>query len=450
MAPRTSTLIVPVENQLRELDAKLLLSCIAAERGFPVVLGSRAFIHFAVASLPRGVYLAKSMRALSNRMFDIIRKIGHEIVAWDEEALVRAPDPQYWDRRLSAGTVQKVSAIVAWGPDDARVFREYPGYAGAPIHITGNPRVDMMRREVRPFYAREVESIRERFGRFVLVNTNFGWNNHFIPNFAQINTVGKQMDGFMKSLVAHRTAIFEYFKKMVPVLSAELPGVKILVRPHPTENHAPWNQIAERLDNVEVVHEGNVIPWLMACEALVHNSCTTAVEAFILDTPAVAYQPVRMKNFDDELPNSLSHRAFSLDELGRTLRAILSGERKINDFPSRRQRIEQHIAALEGPLAAERMVDVLEQAGYASRLPPRPSPGRYLEGWVHTKARNCVKAINMRRSGHRNSIEYHAHRFPDIALEDLRGKVERLGRQLDRFEEIRVRQLSRHIFGIER
>ena len=49
MANSASTLIIPVENQVRELDAKLLLSCIAAERGIPVVIGSRAFVHFEVA-----------------------------------------------------------------------------------------------------------------------------------------------------------------------------------------------------------------------------------------------------------------------------------------------------------------------------------------------------------------------------------------------------------------
>ena len=72
MANSASTLIIPVENQVRELDAKLLLSCIAAERGFPVIIGSRAFVHFEVASIPRGVYLAKSMRSLSNSMFKIL------------------------------------------------------------------------------------------------------------------------------------------------------------------------------------------------------------------------------------------------------------------------------------------------------------------------------------------------------------------------------------------
>ena len=71
MINSASTLIIPVETQVRELDAKILLSCVAAERGFPVIMGSRAYIHFKVASLPRGVYLAKSMRKLSIRMFSM-------------------------------------------------------------------------------------------------------------------------------------------------------------------------------------------------------------------------------------------------------------------------------------------------------------------------------------------------------------------------------------------
>jgi len=37
----TASLIIPVENQVRELDPKLLLACVAAQRGFAAVIGSR-------------------------------------------------------------------------------------------------------------------------------------------------------------------------------------------------------------------------------------------------------------------------------------------------------------------------------------------------------------------------------------------------------------------------
>jgi surface carbohydrate biosynthesis protein len=447
MTSRASTLIIPVENQCRELDAKLLLSCIAAERGFPVVLGSRTFIHFEIASLPRGVYLAKSMRTLSERMFDIFRKLGHEIVAWDEEGLVRMPDAHYWKRRLSTKTSEKLAALLAWGPDDARAFREYPGHAGAPIFITGNPRGDVMRRELRGYYSTEIESIRERFGNFVLINTNFGWSNHFLPKFNQ--TGADASDEYMARLIDNRATVFEAFKEMVPTLAASLPEHTILIRPHPVESHEPWQKVAKDFENVAVENEGNVIPWLLACDALIHNSCTTAVEGFILDRPVLAFAPEKMEHFDDELPNALSTRISSVHELVSALRAILAGNASIPDLDRKKQRLDNHITALEGPMASERMIEVLEKLGYAEGPPERPSVGPYLVGSAHTKLRTAVKRINMRREGHRNSIEYHDHRFPEISVEELREKVRRLGRELNRFERIQIRRRSDHIFDID-
>ena len=184
MSDDRSTLILPVENQVRELDAKLLLACVAAERGFPVVMGSRALVHYRVSSIPRGVYLAKSLRRLSEKMFSILDNLGHDIVAWDEEALVRYPDVSYYyGRRLSPKTMRLTTALFAWGPENKALFRNYPGYDGTPIYVTGNPRTDMMRPELRGYYAEEIERIHERYHRFVLVNTNFGWNNHFLRAF---------------------------------------------------------------------------------------------------------------------------------------------------------------------------------------------------------------------------------------------------------------------------
>ena len=107
----TPTLIIPVENQTRELDAKLLLACAAADRGFSVILGSQARIHYSMATYPRGVYLAKSMRSLDEKMFGIIRMLGHEIVAWDEEALIRFSDEGDCGHRLSYKTMKDIAAL---------------------------------------------------------------------------------------------------------------------------------------------------------------------------------------------------------------------------------------------------------------------------------------------------------------------------------------------------
>ena len=128
MGNSVSTLIIPVESQVRELDAKILLSCVAAERGFPVIMGSRAYAHFELASIPRGVYLAKSMRSLSNTMFRIVRQLGHEIVAWEEEALVHPPADTYFTLRLSPTTIKNVSHVFAWGAGKCRPASAVSGF----------------------------------------------------------------------------------------------------------------------------------------------------------------------------------------------------------------------------------------------------------------------------------------------------------------------------------
>jgi surface carbohydrate biosynthesis protein len=448
-----STLIIPVETQVREMDAKILLSCVAAERGFPVIIGSRAFVHYQIASFPRGIYLAKSLRTLSMRMFNILRQLGHEIIAWDEEGLLRWPDPEYYRQRLSPITIGQISHLLAWGPDNARVFRDYPGYKGTPIHITGNPRIDLMRPELREYYHSQVTALRERYGDFVLVNTNFGLVNHFYPELGYLKkAVESKVTGTVNPYDAgkgrHKLALFHYFQEMLPKLCAAVPGRTVVLRPHPSENQAVWHAIAERCPNLRVINEGSVTPWVMAARAVIANGCTTLIEAAVLDTPAVAYQPVTSEEFDDNMPNALSHRVFSLDELCAKTRAIIANELGPFDYAVRRKILDQHIAALDGPLAAERMVAVLEAGEYNRKQPPVPARSDYIRGWVHTKMRTLIKRINMRRPGHRNNAAFHDHRFPKISVEEIVERINRLGRLMNRFESIRVRQHSRHIFKI--
>ncbi len=456
MAARPSTIIMPVESQVRELDAKLLLSCLAAERGFPVIIGSRAFVHFIVERLPRGVYMAKSMRTLSIRMFAILRKLGHEIVAWDEEGLVRWPDEEYYRWRLSPVTLSQVAHLLAWGEDDARVLRQYPGYPGTPIHITGNPRIDLLRPELRDFYRQKADLLRQKYGDFVLINTNFSKVNHFFPHLSELKKPAAALEAggeetFDAGKGRLKQLLFEHFQEMLPALCRAVPGHTVIVRPHPAENHGPWLAIAARCPNLLVINEDSVTPWLLAARLLIANGCTTMIESAVLGTPTIAYQPVVGGRYDDDLPNEVSHRAFSLEELCSLAAEIMAGRLGAVPEEERRVVLDRHLAALDGPLAGERIVDVLVRGGYLQGPPPPPSPGSYCQGWLHNKVRTLSKKINMHRPGHRNNLKYHAHRFPGVTVAELEASMARLDALLGggRFQSLRVRQLSRYIFRIE-
>jgi surface carbohydrate biosynthesis protein len=224
-------LIIPVENQVRELDAKLLLAVVAAQRGFQSLIGFRREMHFHIAKFPRGIYLSKSMTVHSEMIFGILRSLGHGIAAWDEEALVHLPPEIYYSRRLSPKALTLVSHFFAWGEDNAELWRRYPQFpTDAEINVTGNPRNDLLRAEIRQYYAEEVKNIQNNFGDFFLINTNFNHINAFSPvqnlfqptkhageppkfGRAARGMTREYAEGFQK----HKQAVFNSFLEMIPM-----------------------------------------------------------------------------------------------------------------------------------------------------------------------------------------------------------------------------------------
>lgn len=462
MGKLASTLIIPVESQVRELDAKILLSCVAAERGFPVIMGSRAFTHFQAASVPRGVYLAKSMRSLSNTMFRILRQLGHEIVAWEEEALVHPPPDTYFTLRLSPQTIKQVSHVFAWGQENVDLLRQYPYLpAGLPIHITGNPRGDMLRIEMRPYFDVEVDKLRNQYGNFILINTNFSDVNPFIPSvglFVPAKNPYKELKlgqsgigmsrQFAAGLWTHKQAIVEDFKRLIPSLVQAFPDFTIIVRPHPSENYKIYHDIAAKFKQVVVTNEGNVIPWLLAAKAMVHNGCTTGLEAYVLGVPTISYLATLNEYYDYEyqgLPTKLSYQCFNFEELKSTLVRILSGELGVAEGEERKRLIDYYLAAQHGPLSCDRMVDILEQNDYSRKQPSANPIGTYIQGWLSAKLKALLTNLNMHRPGP-NRLIYHDHRFPEITVADIEQRIARFSKLLNRFDRIKVEKYSKHLF----
>jgi len=459
------TLLIPVENQVREFDPKLLLACIAARRGFSSVIGSHRDIDLRIASFSRSLYLCKSFTVSNLKMFQIIHRLGHEIVTWDEEALVHLPAEMYFSRRLSPLTMKYVSHLFAWGEDNAELWRQYPEFpAGLPIHITGNPRNDMLRPEMCAFYEREVEEIRNGYGEFILVNTNFNHVNSFSPvqnlfqpvNYPGAEAVfGKSARGMTREYAEgfrdHKTAIFEDFQRLIPALEQTFPSYTIIVRPHPTESQDIYNKIAAQCERVRVTNEGNVVPWLMATRALIHNGCTTGVEAFVMGVPAISYRATVNDFYDHgfyRLPNLLSHQCFDFEELSIALGKILAGELGAANGEERKALIEHHLAAREGPLACERIIEVLEEIMEDRPELPKPALADRFGGWWIANGRRLIKRVKAHLPGPHNRLEFQRHRYPGISLGELHDRIRRFQKLLGYEAEFRVKQLYPHIFQI--
>jgi surface carbohydrate biosynthesis protein len=459
-------LLIPVENQVRELDPKLLLAYVAARRGFPSVIGPRREMHLHLTSFARSIYLSKSTTMASVKVFRILRKLGHEIVAWDEEALVHPPQDIYFSRRMNPTALTYVSHLLAWGPENVDLWRQYSQLPKEmSIHITGNPRGDILRPELHGFYEKEVKELRQKYGEFILVNTNFNHVNGFVPilnlfqpvkglrNKPKFGRAAKGMSfEYAQGLRDHKQAVFEEFKRLIPMLAKAFPDHNIVVRPHPTENQQVYNDIAQHSSRVQVTNEGYIVPWLLAAKVLVHNGCTTGVEAYAMGVPAVSYRVKVDENYDlgfYRLPNLLSQQCFNFEELCQTLQKILRGEADMAGDAERKALIDRYLAARSGPFACERIVDVIETImGGRSELPEPAFVDRLL-GWSGAVKRLIKKRIKEHHPGYsHNSPEFQRHRYPGISPEQLCEKLARFSQLLGDTWQAEIKQIRDQFFLI--
>lgn len=353
-------LILPIEVAARELDGKLLLAILAAQRGMNVVLGPRHVLD--LDDYGPSIYLAKNVRG--RRVFESALARGYSLVAIDEEALVRFPD-SIQRLRTDSASLQLPRLLFACGADNADYWkRNYP-ISAEKIVETGNPRLDLLRPEFRTFYSKDVARLRERYGPFVLLNTNFSIVNHFRNGHTSFRSSPEadpaEFERAWRGLKEHKLQLMACFKEAIPSLARALEPTRLVIRPHPSEDPTTW-MFASQAENVSVVAEGSAIPWILASQGLIHNGCTTAVEAAILGVPSIAYKPRDSALFDLHLPNLLSIPVRTQTQLIEAVREL----KKCSSSPIDKSILSSHVSALEGPLAAERIVRSFSK--FASRL----------------------------------------------------------------------------------
>ena len=256
---------------------------------------------------------------------------------------------------------------------------------------------------------------------------------------------------YAEGLRDHKQSVFAAFQELIPKLADAFPELAVVVRPHPTESQEVYRKIAAANPRVHVTNEGNVVPWLLAAKALIHNGCTTGVEAFVMRIPAISYRAVVNETYDNGfylLPNHLSHLAFSYDELHAMLQAVMDGRLAAAGGEERDTFVRRYLAAQDGPLASERIVTVIENVVTRGLKTPVPSlPSRTLSS-AFSSGRFLFKRLITHVSSNHAPPEFHHHRYPGISLDDLRQRIARFQRILGDSTPIQAHQLSGQVFRI--
>jgi len=112
-------------------------------------------------------------------MFKIMHRIGHGILTWMKRRWFICRGDLLLEAAVSGGHRLYFTSLCLGRKQCGFMAPLPPSAAGSADSCHGQPRNDMLRPELRPFYEDEIRKIHDRYGEYLLVNTNFNHVNAF-------------------------------------------------------------------------------------------------------------------------------------------------------------------------------------------------------------------------------------------------------------------------------
>ena len=314
-----------IHNEIshRELDGKLLLGLLAASRGHQVIVSRLKEITGGIKFkiLAPGIFLTKSLTPSKAKIDRHQKLIDNKtlVTSIDEESGIDQKGyDEFAKNRYSDLTISQSSAVFGWGKDDTETIKKFYPKNSNKIHKTGSPRADLW----KPFFFDYWINPKGMMTKpFLLISSNLNCTN--FRSFHHNIKIQSEAGYFERNPKLYKNYFYKWsedYKKLfefieaIKHLSKNNNGYDIVLRPHPTEDINAWKIFLKDIPNVHVIRQDSITGWVKNAFAVLHNGCTTAIEATISCKPVITYSPFKME-YAHELANTLGYHIKSKEEL---------------------------------------------------------------------------------------------------------------------------------------
>ena len=293
--------LISIENFNREFAGKEILSKSLAKEGYLVLLAHKSIIRVLVSNLPlkNQIYIEKGNRYGSYRYLKKAKNNKLFIYGFDEEGLMQTDFDTFLQRNHEKSTIDIIDGIFSWGPKHSNLLRK-SGFKEKQILKTGNTRFDHYINSKK-----NKSNSRNAKNEIILICSRFASAN---PN-KEIKSRKDNRDG-SQQYIANSKEILKLMIALPQIIREAKIKNTIIVRPHPSESKNLWINACKGLDNVLVTCEDPINDVLLKTKYLIHNRCTTAIEAFLMNVPVISYEPIKLAsppNPDKEFTNSFAN-----------------------------------------------------------------------------------------------------------------------------------------------
>ena len=443
-----------IEVSSRELDSKLLLAVLAAAKGHQVLVSSLTEIIIGLKKkfLAPGIFHTKSLtpgQVKIQRHHEIIENKSIITSIDEESGLFIEGYEQFAIDRYSDETIGQSSAVFGWGSEDTETLKNIYPKNSKKIYKTGSPRADLWKSTFVDYWINPKGMPTKPF---LLVSSNMICTN--ILPFHQNIKLLKVSEYFNRDPKLFKNTFYtvsEDFKKLHEFIEAIIylaennNGYDIVVRPHPAEDVNAWKIFLEDIPNIHVLRQDSITAWVKNAFGVMHNGCTTALEATVSGKEVFTFNPFDME-YDKKLFNTLGHNLKSKEELSKKVNDTFK-KSKFNENKERvinlTNLISKKIHIDENELAAEKILKVWESLD--DKLKSLSQSNNWLIFFCFLKILNIRRAAkNILSKIFPNKFEpiKQNHKFASLDEKDIKGRVDRLKHILKIEKKIKCKLLS--------
>tara|TARA_A100001388_G_C28773652_1_gene505637 strand:- start:2017 stop:3288 length:1272 start_codon:yes stop_codon:yes gene_type:complete len=270
-------IFIVIENFNREYSGKKLLAEELSSKGYTVFLGHKSILRTLIKLNPLKdqIYIEKGLTLGSGERIKKAKKSGMIIFSFDEEALMQTDPDNYSRFNHEMDSMENIDGIFSWGPKHSKLLKKI-GYKEKKIIRTGNPRFDI-------YKIKSNISVQKKLKKYILICSRFCIERGaeiFNHNYRFI----KPLEDIYEKLL--------YLPKFLRDSNIDNP---ILIRPHPSEKTEQWFEATDGLKNILISSDGPVANTFEKSLMMIHNRCTTGIEAFISNLPVISYEPIKLE-----------------------------------------------------------------------------------------------------------------------------------------------------------
>jgi surface carbohydrate biosynthesis protein len=280
-----------VDNPLRDLEGLVLLARQLATRGARATLVPMYEQGFDVPALRPDLVLVNYTRPNNADLIKSYKRAGILVGVLDTEGIGGKNADQFASMVKSAGCPELVDLYCVWGQAQHAAFARHGTVAADILHATGCPRYDFCAPPWRAALPKPSVG-----SGYVLINTNFPTVN---PRFSDSSSNEEESmvqagfaREFARQFIADAGQAYRSMLDMAIKLAKHFSDVQFVLRPHPFENIKSYDAFAA-LPNASVIQSGTSLEWISGARLLVHQNCSTAIEATMLKV-----EPVSMEWFN--------------------------------------------------------------------------------------------------------------------------------------------------------